>query len=58
MPCLIKTISASKMLREKKQQLQKSKNKSFTSKIQYLILKAPGNNVTLQLDKILLTTQI
>ena len=37
----------------KKQQLQKSKIKSFKSKMQYLILKAPTNNVRLQLDKAL-----
>ena len=35
----------------RKQQLQKCKNKSFKSKIQYLIIKAPTNNVRLQLDK-------
>ena len=39
-----------KRLREKKNN-KKKKNKNFTSKTQYLNLKAPNNNVKLQSDK-------
>ena len=55
MPFLITLISALKRLREKNNNCKKAETKSFTSKIQYLILKAPSNNVKLKIDKILTT---
>ena len=54
MPCLITMRSALKRLREKN---NKSKNKNFTAKTQYLNLKATSDNVNLQSNKTL-TTQI
>ena len=50
MPCLITTKSALKRVRGKTT-TKKQKNKIFTTKTQYLNLKAPSNNFKTQSDK-------
>ena len=57
--CLIRALKRSTIYKTTRRKKNKaSKNKTFfTAKFQHLILKAPGNNVKLQLDKNL-TTQV
>ena len=58
MPRLITAPMRSDLTETKGHKNQKnSKNKNFTAKTEYLILKAHSNNVKMQSDKIL-TTQI
>ena len=53
MPCLITALtrSATKKTTRKKTNNKISKNKNLKVKTQYLNLKAPSNNVKMQLDK-------
>ena len=59
MPFLITALTRStkKRLREKTANNKICKNKIFTAETQYIILKAPSNNVKMQSDKTL-TPQI
>ena len=59
MPCLITAATRSAVNRttRKKTNNKISKNKNFTAKTEYQILKAPSNNVKMQSVKTL-TTQI